>query len=79
MSLQIAVKDWKVVKRSETINKVVAGTYAVMNGPIEIATKCFNDGGCSSVNIEIPADIMIEIERIDQRIRNVIAENFGAV
>lgn len=74
MELTIIVKEWKV-KVKEDKSKTIAGEYAVMCGPNEVATSCFNDG-YNNTDIQMPANLLVEMEALDAKIRQVIAENF---
>lgn len=75
MELMILIKEWKI-KMKEDKSKTIAGTYAVMCGPNEVAESNFNDG-YNSTDIQIPTSLLADAETLDTKIKQVIMENFA--
>lgn len=73
--MEIKVKSWKVIE-DEKKNKTVAGVYAVMNGPVEVAKQDFNEG-YSNTPIAIPAELLVKIQKIDAEVCKAVEDNFG--
>ena len=74
MELAILVKEWKI-KVKEDKSKTIAGKYAVICGPNEVAESTFNDG-YGSTDIQIPANLLADAEVLDQKVKQAIMENF---
>jgi len=74
MELTISIKEWKI-KTKEDKSKTIAGEYAVMCGPNEVANSSFNDG-YNSTDIQIPADLLTEAETLDKKIQAAVLKNF---
>ena len=74
METNIVTKDWKVITKSDK-TKTIAGNYDVKVGGAVLATTAFNEGyGCT--DISIPAELMVEAELLDAKIRQAIINNF---
>lgn len=74
MELEILIKEWRI-KTKEDKSRTVAGTYAVMCNANEVATSTFNDG-YNSTDIQISAELLVEAESLDEKIKNAITKNF---
>ena len=75
MEMQLEIKMWKVVLDDKK-NKTIGGTYQVkMNGHV-VSESSFNDG-YNSTDIGIPASIMVEVEKLDEKIKEAIVKNFS--
>ena len=74
METKIVIKNWSV-RMKEDKSKTISGEYSVLCGAIEMATSKFNEE-YGSVDIKIPAEILSEVEAIDEKIRTAIVNNF---
>ena len=74
MDLTILVKEWGI-KTKEDKSKTIAGKYAVICGPNEVAESNFNDG-YGSTDIQVPANLLADAEILDAKIKQAIMENF---
>ncbi len=74
MEVKIVVTKWKIVEKDDK-TKTIGGTYAVMCGKTKVSETQFNEG-YNSTNITIPAALMVEVEALDQKIKEQIVENF---
>ena len=61
---------------SDNGEKKVAGTYRVMNGSIEVAKQAFNDG-YGSIDVVIPPLVLVEVLKLDEKIKTVINKHYG--
>jgi len=74
MALRIVMQNWKMVKGKT--GKVIAGTFSVKNGDKEVASKEFNDG-YDAISVPIPAEVLAEAEKIDEKVRKAVEVSFG--
>ena len=74
MALRIVMQNWKMVE-GET-GKVIAGTFSVKNGDKKVASKEFNDG-YDAISVPIPAEVLAEAEKIDEKVRKAVEVSFG--
>jgi len=69
----IDVQDWKF-KQTES-GRTIVGNFVIKNGTTVIAKQSFNEEYATS-KILFSSELMIEIERINQRIVDEITKNF---
>jgi hypothetical protein len=74
MEVKIVVTKWKIVEKDDK-TKTIGGTYEVRCGTNKVSESNFNDG-YNSTNITIPAQLMVEVEALDQKIKEQIVTNF---
>ena len=55
--------------------KTIGGKYQVKMGNSVVSESEFNDG-YNSTDIEIPAEILVEAEKLDAKIKEAIIKNF---
>ena len=75
MEMQIIVSKWMVKVDEEKKTKTIGGKYQVKMGGNVVAESDFNDG-YNSTKINIPAELMVEAEKLDAKIRESIIKNF---
>ena len=74
MDMEICVSKWSVLVNDRK-QKTIGGKYQVkMNGNV-ISESEFNEG-YNSTEITIPAEILVEAESLDSKIREAIIKNF---
>ena len=79
MELKITAKSWRYAFKDEDkteIGRTICGTYAVMMGDKIIAEKTFNSG-YGSVDMALPAELMVKVEALDAEIKQAIVESFN--
>lgn len=74
MEMNIAVESWKVITTDKK-QKNIAGKYQIKLGSRVISESEFNDG-YNSTDINIPAELLVEAEKLDSKIRQAIIDNF---
>ena len=74
--MEITVSSWKIVTKEDK-SKTIGGTYQVKAGNMVVSETQFNDG-YNATNINIPAELMVEAEKLDEKIRTAIVKNFTA-
>jgi hypothetical protein len=75
MEVTINVTDWGIVEKNK--QKTIGGSYEVKAGAVVVSKTDFNKG-YSGTEIQIPASIMIEVEAIDDKVRQAIIDNFSS-
>jgi hypothetical protein len=73
--MKLKLKTWKIIEDSKK-GKVVAGSYSIMQGNQEMAKQEFNEG-YSCVDIAFPAELLVEIQTLDEKIQKAITDNFN--
>ena len=74
MEMEICVSEWKM-KIGDKKQKTISGKYQVKVGSNVVSESAFNDG-YNSTDITIPAEILVEAEKLDAKIRESIIKNF---
>lgn len=74
MEMDIVVKEWKMLIGEKKL-KTIGGTYQVKMNSLVVSESSFNDG-YQTTDINIPADILLEVEAIDAKVRQAIIDNF---
>jgi hypothetical protein len=74
MEVKIIVTKWKIIEKDDK-TKTIGGTYEVRCGATKVSESNFNEG-YGSTNITIPPQLMIEVETLDQKIKEQIVTNF---
>lgn len=74
MEMKIVVKEWKA-RTDEKKQRTVGGKYEIRLGNQVVSTSDFNDG-YNTTDISIPADILIDIDELDKKIKKAIIDNF---
>jgi len=74
MEIDICVSSWKVII-GDNKQKTIGGKYQVKMGSHVVSETSFNDG-YSSTKIVIPAELMVEAEKLDSKIKEAIVKNF---
>ena len=74
MEIDICVSSWKVII-SDNKQKTIGGKYQVKMGSHVVSETSFNDG-YGSTEIVIPAELMVEAEKLDSKIKEAIVKNF---
>jgi Leu/Phe-tRNA-protein transferase len=72
--MEIFVKEWKM-RLNDQKQKTIGGTYQVKLGNAVVSESDFN-GGYNSTDITIPAEILVEAENLDAKIKEAIIKNF---
>jgi hypothetical protein len=74
MEMEICVSEWSVLIDDKK-QKTIGGKYQVrMNGNV-ISESQFNSG-YGSTDIGIPAEILVEAEKLDEKVKDAIIKNF---
>jgi len=74
MEMEIRVSKW-AVQLDDKKQKTIGGKYqVVMNGNV-VSESEFNNG-YNSTDIGIPAEILVEAEKLDGKIKEAIVKNF---
>jgi hypothetical protein len=73
--MNLKLKTWKVMEDGKK-NKTIVGSYSIMQGNQEIAKQEFNEG-YSCVDIAIPAELLVEVQALDEKIQKAITDNFN--
>lgn len=74
MAMEIFVSMWGMVL-NEKKQKTIGGKYQVKMGNMVVSESEFN-AGYNSTDIAIPADILVEAEALDAKIKEAIIKNF---
>jgi len=74
MEMEIVVKEWKMTTGDKK-QKTIGGTYQVKIGTSVVSESGFN-GGYNTTDISIPPDILVEVQKIDAKVRQAIIDNF---
>ena len=74
MEMDIVVSSWKMLI-GDNKQKTIGGKYQVKMGGNVISESTFNDG-YNSTDITIPAEILVEAEALDKKIKEAIIKNF---
>ena len=74
MAMEIFVSKWAMIL-NEKKQKTIGGKYQVKMGNAVVSESEFNEG-YNSTDITIPADILVEAEKLDARIKEAIIKNF---
>ena len=74
MAMEIFVSKWGVVLNDKK-QKTIGGKYQVKMGNTIVSESEFNEG-YNSTDISIPAEILVEAEKLDAKIKEVIIKNF---
>jgi len=74
MEMEIVVSEWSM-RLNEKKQKTIGGKYQVKIGPSVISESEFN-GGYLTTDITIPPDILADVEKIDDRVKEAIIKNF---
>jgi len=78
MEMDIVIKEWKV-KTGDNKQKTIGGIYQVRLGNQVVSESTFNDVGVwgyQTTDINIPPEIMVEVEAIDAKVKQAIIDNF---
>lgn len=75
MSMQIVLKEWKVVEKKD-LGKTIAGTFAVRSGSKEVAKQEFNDG-YNAMSIPLSAKLLVEAEELGEKVKVEIEKSFN--
>lgn len=74
MQMEIVVSEWKMVIDDKK-QKTIGGKYQVKIGTSVVSESTFNDG-YNTTDINIPSEILVEIEKMDDKIKDAIIKNF---
>ena len=74
MEMEICVSEWKM-RIGDNKQKTIGGKYQIKMGSNVVSESEFNDG-YNSTEIAIPAEILVEAEKLDEKIRESIIKNF---
>jgi len=74
MEMEICVSEWKM-RIGDNKQKTIGGKYQIKMGSNVVSESEFNDG-YNSTEIAIPAEILVEAEKLDAKIRESIIKNF---
>ena len=75
MEMEIYIKEWKMTTGDKK-QKTIGGTYQVRMGNQVVSESSFNDG-YNTTEIGIPAEVLVEAEKLDEKIREAIIKNFA--
>jgi hypothetical protein len=75
MQVTVDVKDWKLTTDQEKKERRIEGSFVVKAGATIIAEQQFNSN-YGGTKILFPAEIMAEIEKINDKIVQAITKNF---
>jgi hypothetical protein len=76
MAMEIFVSQWKMIL-NEKKQKTIGGKYQVRMGNTVVSESEFNEG-YNSTDITIPAEILLEAEELDAKIKDAIIKNFAS-
>ena len=74
MEMEICVSEW-IMRIGDNKQKTIGGKYQIKMGSNVVSESEFNDG-YNSTEIAIPAEILVEAEKLDAKIRESIIKNF---
>jgi hypothetical protein len=74
MEMEICVSQWKM-RIGDNKQKTIGGSYQVKMGGNVVSESQFNDG-YNTTEISIPAEILVEAEKLDTKIKEAIIKNF---
>lgn len=72
--MRIELKKWAIEEKDGV--KRISGTYAVMLGKEEIATKDFN-GKYDSTTFPFSAQLVADVEALTEKIKNEVIEHYS--
>ena len=74
MNMEIHVSTWKVLTGDKK-QRTIGGIYQVKLAGKVVSESTFNDG-YNTTDITIPAELMVEAEALDVKIKEAIVKNF---
>ena len=76
LAVEIQLKDWKIKRDDDKGVTKVCGTYALMHGQTELATKGFNDG-YGEMEFPFSSDLITASQELEKKIKAEITALLG--